>query len=38
MWDVIAETTMSCIQILGVPVRCVVVDMHVNQRLQKKNI
>ena len=36
MWDVFTERTMSCVQILKVRVQCVVVDIHVNQRLQKK--
>ena len=31
------ERTISCVQILKVRVQCVVVDMHVDQRLQKKS-
>ena len=36
MWDPITETTISCVQIIEVRVQCVVVDMHVNQSLQKR--
>ena len=31
------EETISCVQILKVRVQCVVVDMHVDQPLQKKS-
>ena len=36
IWDSVTERTISCIQILEVRVHWVVVDMHVNQPLQKK--
>ena len=37
MGNAITERTISCIQILEVRVQCVVVDMHIDQLLQKKN-
>ena len=36
-WDPITERTISCVQILEVLIQCVVVDVHIDQALQKKN-
>ena len=38
MRDSVAERSISWFQIIEVRVQCVVVDMHVNQPLQKKKI
>ena len=37
LWNTMTEETISCVQILKVRVQCVVVDMHVDQPLQKKS-
>ena len=37
MWVSFAEMTVSRVQILEFRVQCVVVDVHINQALQKKN-